>query len=183
MIDQTTVTHSFRPATSADVAELVRLVNSAYRGDSSRRGWTTEADLLDGQRTDADEVGGLIAAADSLILLCVADAVIVGCVHLLSTPEGVHLGMLVVRPGMQGAGLGKRLIAAAEAEAVARWDAEVMVLHVIDLRAELVAYYERRGYRRTGRFDPFPQDVRFGIPKVSGLRLEVLEKPLAAHAA
>lgn len=42
-----------RPATIDDIPELVRLVNSAYRGEG---GWTGEAHLNGGPRTGAAEV-------------------------------------------------------------------------------------------------------------------------------
>jgi len=170
---------AFRPAGHDDVAAIVALVNSAYRGASSRRGWTTEADLLDGQRTDAAEIAGLVAARDSVILLCLADGVLAGSVHLRRDGDGAYLGMLVIDPGRQGAGLGKRLMAAAESWVVREWACVRMWMTVITLRHELIAFYGRRGYRRTGRIVPFPAgDPRFGLPKVAGLEMEVLEKDL-----
>lgn len=171
---------SFRPAELADVDTIVTLVNSAYRGDSSRQGWTTEADLLDGQRTDADEIRSLILDKNSLILLGWCQGQLISSVHLQNTQErAAYLGMLTVRPGLQGAGLGRRVMEAAEDFARRTWGARRMRMTVIDRRHELIAYYERRGYRRTGESIPFPDDPRFGLPKVAGLRLEVLEKRIA----
>lgn len=171
---------SFRRAAAADVGAVVALVNSAYRGESSRAGWTTEADLLDGQRTDAEEISRLIGMDGSVILLCLLDGEIIGSAHLDRVDAAVaYLGMLVIRPTLQGRGLGSRLMGAAEDFARAEWGAARMEMQVIVLRHELIAYYRRRGYRRTGEIRPFPaSDPKFGLPKVGGLMFEVLEKPL-----
>ncbi len=174
----------FRPAGQNDVAAVVSLVNSAYRGASSRRGWTTEADLLDGQRTDAAEIAGLIAAPGSIILLCLDDGVLAGSVHLRRDGDGAYLGMLVIDPVRQGVGLGKRLMAEAESRVGREWGCVRMWMTVITLRHELIAFYGRRGYRRTGRIVPFPVgEARFGLPKVDGLEMEVLEKHLGPGQA
>src|SRR5438876_243583 len=93
---------SFRQARREEARLIANLVNSAYRGDSSRLGWTTEADLLDGQRTDEAEVRGLIEAEGSMILLCLQGAEVIGSVHLQKMDTAAYLGMLVVRPGLQG---------------------------------------------------------------------------------
>lgn len=169
---------SYRPAVKADVGRIVALVNSAYRGESSRAGWTTEADMLDGQRTDADEVSRLIAADDGIILLCLEYEEIIGTVHLQHGKHVAYMGMLVIKPGLQSQGLGKKLMLAAENTAIKMWDVSKMLMYVVTLRHELIAFYERRGYSRTGKFKEFPQDVRFGIPKVAGLKIGLMEKTL-----
>jgi ribosomal protein S18 acetylase RimI-like enzyme len=169
---------SFREAGIDDVDRIVELVNSAYRGESSRVGWTTEAYLLGGQRTDRDEILGLVEATDSMILLCLQENRIVGSVHLRKERRGAYLGMLVVKPILQGAGLGKRIMAEAERRVQQEWGVDRMRMTVITLRHELIAFYERRGYRRTGQRLPFPESPRFGIPQVDNLELEVLEKTL-----
>ncbi len=169
---------TFRPARSEEAEQLVRFVNSAYRGDSSRVGWTTEAELLDGQRTDEEELRTLIQAEGSLLLLCLQGAIIVGSVSLQKTDNAAYLGMLVTRPDLQGHGIGKHLLQAAEAFVQQEWGVRKMQMTVITLRRELLAFYERRGYRRTGIIKPFPTDVRFGLPRIDGLQFEVLEKDL-----
>ncbi|MEK8090745.1 GNAT family N-acetyltransferase [Thermithiobacillus plumbiphilus] len=171
---------SFRRAEAADVDAIVRLVNAAYRGDSSRAGWTTEADLLGGQRTDAGEVRELIETDDSLILLGYQGPDLAGSLHLKREGGSAYLGMFAIQPTLQGAGLGKRFIDEAERIAREEWQVQTMRMSVIGFRQELIAYYERRGYRRTGELLPFPIDPRFGIPRVEGLQLEVLEKRLGA---
>jgi len=178
-LESTTSPYTFRKAHSGDDLDfLVALVNSAYRGDSSRVGWTTEADFLDGQRTDANEIRALIEAPDSMLLLCLQGDEIVGSVNLQRANEAAYLGMLVIRPDLQSQGIGKHLMQAAEAAVQQEWGVRKMEMTVITLRAELLAFYERRGYRRTGIIKPFPTDVRFGLPRVEGLQFEVLEKEL-----
>jgi GNAT superfamily N-acetyltransferase len=169
---------TFRVATSADVASIVRLVESAYRGDTGREGWTTESDLLDGQRTDAEQVGGLIVRADSQVLLAERELSLVACAHLEKQGDAGYFGMFSVSPREQRGGVGKGVLAEAERIAAA-WGCGEMRMTVIDIRSELVAWYERRGYHRTGRFEPFPYgDARFGIPRRADLRFEVLVKKL-----
>ena len=175
---------TFRSARPADVEAIVALVESAYRGDSGRRGWTTESDLLDGQRTDAADVAATIARPDSRILLLEQDGRILASCHLERQGEVAYFGMFAVDPSLQTGGLGKRLLAEAERIAREEWQCRVMEMTVIVQRAELIAWYERRGYSRTGLFKPFPYgDVRFGVPRREGLRFEVLTKPLAGAAA
>lgn len=168
----------FREADEADVADLVGLVESAYRGEASRAGWTTEADLLDGRRTDADLVREIIATADSRMLIAERDGRIVGCCQLEHRDDHAYFGMFAVRPSAQGSGLGRRILA--EAERVAREDWAVARLHmtVIRQREDLIAWYVRRGYRRTGELSPFPYgDERFGLPRRDDLAFELLVKP------
>lgn len=170
---------AFRNAVPADVPAIVALVESAYRGDASRAGWTTEADLLDGQRVDAMGVAEIIAKADSRILLGVSGARLRVCCHIEKQDEACYFGMFSVQPKRQGAGIGKRMLAEAERIARDEWKCKKMEMTVISVRNELIAWYERCGYRRTGKFKPFPYgDERFGIPKRDDLRFEILEKPL-----
>ncbi len=169
----------FRAATVADIPAVVHLVESAYRGDVSRQGWTTEADLLDGRRTGADDVGACIAQHRSVILLAERDAEPVACAHVADDDGAGYFGMFSVHPGLQGGGIGKQLLEHAERFVREHWSLPVMRMTVIDVREELVAFYERRGYRRTGVIKPFPYgDERFGLPKRDDLRFEVLEKLL-----
>jgi len=167
---------SFRPARRQDILRIVSLVNSAYRGESGKQGWTTEADLLDGQRTDEEEISRLLEAQDSMILLAECGGALVASAHLEKHEEGAYLGMLAVAPSLQGRGIGKRLMAAAEDKAAREWGAGKILMTVITLRHELIAFYGRCGYARTGRVRPFPTSEKFGIQKVPGLQLEYLEK-------
>jgi len=172
---------AFRTATSADASAISTLVNSGYRGESSKRGWTTEADLLGGQRTDPELVREMIQSAGSRIeLACDDGGSLAGCVHLRKEPSGsCYLGMLTVDPARQAGGIGKRLLIHSE-EVARRWGCTRMRLTVIAGREELLRFYERRGYARTGATEPFPEhDPRFGVPKVKGLEFVEFAKALA----
>ena len=169
----------YRAATVADIDAIVALVTSAYRGDSSRAGWTTEADFLEGARIDRDVLRADLERADSRVLLAEQDGRLLACAHVARDGDAGYFGMFAVRPGLQGGGLGKRLLAECERIARDEWGLAAMRMTVIDIRDELIAFYERRGYRRTGIKKPFPAtDPRFGLPKRDDLRFEVLEKAL-----
>ncbi|MER7969061.1 GNAT family N-acetyltransferase [Streptomyces sp. NPDC096080] len=170
---------TFRDATDADVGDLVALIESAYRGDSSRTGWTTEADLLQGQRTDPRGVREVIESPDSRLLVVERDGRTIACCQLEHRGDHAYFGMFAVSPALQGAGLGKTIIAEAERAARESWGVGEMHMTVISVRDDLIAWYERRGYRRTGRTTPFPYgDERFGIPLRTDLRFELLIKEL-----
>lgn len=171
-----TVGLTFRKAREDEVDLIVSLTNSAYRGETSRIGWTTEADLLDGQRTDGIEILSLIRDEHSMMLLCLLDDEIIGSVNLQNTGTAGYLGLFVVKPGLQGRGIGREFLREAEATAQREWRVTKVTMTVISIRPELIAYYERRGYRRTGESKPFPDDPAGGVPLVEGLRLDVLEK-------
>ncbi len=172
---------TIRDAAVGDVDGIVRLVESAYRGQSSRAGWTTEADLLDGGRTDAAEVAGMLAAPDSVMLLATDEAgTVLGCCHLQRRDERrAHFGMFAVRPALQGAGIGRRLLVAAEDRARRAWGSAVMEMTVLGQRADLIAWYLRRGYSATGETTPWPyRSATFGIPRRDDLYFATLAKPL-----
>ena len=170
---------TFRNATTADVPLLVELVTSAYRGESSRSGWTTEADLLEGNRIVPEVLLADIARPRSRILLAERDGTLLGCAHVAEEDGAGYFGMFAVRPGLQGGGMGRAILAEAERVAGEDWALPLMRMTVIDLRVELIEWYERRGYRRTGQTRPFPgTDPRFGLPLRDDLRFAVLEKEL-----
>lgn len=170
----------FRAATLDDIERLQPFVHAAYRGDSARRGWTHEADLLDGQRIDAEGLSDAINDPPQVILLAEEDSELRGCVSITDKgQELAYLGLLTVDPERQGGGLGRRLIGAAEAEAASRFGADRMEMTVIAQRAELIAWYERCGYVLTGERRPFPaSDPRFGLPRRDDLVFVVLAKAL-----
>lgn len=173
----------FRNAVAADVPAVVALTESAYRGDASRAGWTTEAELLDGQRTDAGEVAELIGNPGVKVLLAERGGrLLASCV--LQRLAGEHagdgyFGMFAVCPALQGRGTGSAMLAEAERIARDEWHCRTMRMTVIDVRCELIEWYGRRGYRCTGEHRPFPYgDARFGIPRRDDLRFEWLVKDL-----
>lgn len=171
---------NFRNASAADVDAIVALVESAYRGDSSRQGWTTEADMLDGQRTDSADVVRLIAHVHSRVLLLTrSSGQLRACAHIERQKEVCYFGMFSVKPTEQGSGIGRAMLAEGERIARDEWACREMQMTVISIRDELIAWYERRGYQRTAIFKPFPYgDARFGLPKRDDLRFEILSKRL-----
>ncbi len=173
----------FRAATPRDLDAIVALVTSAYRGDTSRAGWTTEADFLDGNRIDAEVLRADIERPGSRVLLAERNGELLACAHVSEDDGAGYFGMFSVVPGLQGGGIGKQVLA--ECERIARddWQLPAMRMTVIDIRDTLIAFYERRGYRRTGIVKPCPYgDERFGLPQRDDLRFEVLEKDLRTGA-
>lgn len=150
-------------ATVADIPAINRLVNRAYRGDSSRQGWTTEADLLSGLRTTEADLYESLANPQAHVLTYRAEGRLLGCVYLERKEAELYLGMLTVSPDCQTEGIGKRLLGAAE-EVARNFGCQAIVMTVISQRHELIAWYERRGYQSTGATKPFPDDPRFGVP-------------------
>lgn len=172
----------FRQAKFDDVDDVVALVESAYRGESSKAGWTTEAHLLDGQRTDTAAVRDIIGSDDAQVLLAVdpkTDAT-VACCQLERRADGVaYFGMFAVAPRLQGAGTGKEMLAEAERRAKDDWGCARIEMTVIAQREDLLAWYLRRGYREIGERRPFPYgDDRFGLPRRPDLEFTVLAKEL-----
>jgi ribosomal protein S18 acetylase RimI-like enzyme len=166
---------SITKATLADASELTALVNSAYRGESSQKGWTSEAHLLDGIRIDEPTMAEYLQDADTTILKYTDDnGQIIGCVYLQLRKQKLYLGMLTVSPTLQTSGIGRQLLH--EAEKIAhQLNCRVIFMTVITTRLELIKWYERRGYQATGKIEPFPEDTKFGAPK-QAIQLAVFEK-------
>lgn len=167
----------FRTATLADIPALDQLVNSAYRGERSKQGWTTEADLLDGIRTSEASLKKMLNTPGAVILLAEEDKQLKGCVYLEKQQKALYLGMLTVKPDEQGKGTGAQLLTASEQKAV-EWGCDRIRMTVIAVRRELIAYYERKGFAATGERQPFPNDPAFGVPK-RPLEFLVMEKMLS----
>ncbi len=169
-----------RRAIPADRDALHSLIERAYRGAAARRGWTHEADLLGGQRTDRAALTAMLDDPLSRLLLAFDDGALVGCVHVAARGDGLcYLGLLSVDPDCQGRGIGSRLIAAAEDCARTELHATTMEMTVIARRTELIAYYARRNYLPTGEVRPFPRtDSRFGLPLADDLDFAVLARSL-----
>ncbi len=165
-----------RKALKPDAEALATLINSAYRGDSSRAGWTTEADMVSGDRINAEGVLSLMQEKDSFFLLYLDEQdELLGCVHLhQENPETLYFGMLAVEPKSQAKGVGRQLLQAIEAESI-KLKCQQLRLTVIEIRDELIAYYERNGFRLTGAEYPFPYPANLKIP---GLKLLEMIKPL-----
>jgi ribosomal protein S18 acetylase RimI-like enzyme len=152
-------------AVLADAPALNQLVNSAYRGDTSRQGWTTEADLLDGTRIDEAAMRDLIEKPGTVILTYREAGELLGCVELRFQEGKLYLGMLSVKPDTQGTGIGKKLMQAAEDYATQQ-NINAIIMTVISVRKELIDWYIRHGYQLTGERKPFiVPDTRWGVPK------------------
>ena len=166
-----------RKATVNDIPELVQLINSAYRGESSKKGWTTEADLLDGARISIDSLASMLEKPGvTMLLYCNEINSIEGCMYLQQQDNKLYLGLLTVAPQLQAKGIGKQLLTAAENHAHAV-QCTVITMTVISIRRELVAWYERHGYQPTGETKPLPADSAVGLPR-QALELIVMEKTI-----
>ena len=165
-------------ATPDDIPALVSLLNSTFRGDASKKGWTTEADLLKGDlRTDEVTLAKLMQTPGAVFLKYVnEDNNIDGCIFLEKKDSRLYLGMLSVSAMIQAKGIGKQLMAAATEHAV-RHQCSSIFMRVISVRRELIAWYERQGYINTGKTEPFPTDQRFGIP-TQPLEFIIMEKEI-----
>lgn len=171
-----------RIAKVSDTPVICALVNAAYRGETSRTGWTTEADLLTGVRTSERTIQALIESDNACILLGEeAGGVVAACICLerhVESPETVHLGMIAVSPLLQNRGYGKTMILAAEKLAGAQWQVKRSEMMVISLREELIAFYQRLGYQPTGETVPFPHEPDMWQAQVENMQLIVLQKML-----
>lgn len=170
----------FRAANLDDSDAIVELVTEAYRGEAGPAGWTTEAGLVEGPRIDAALLASELADPNGLVLVGIDGGVILACCTLARRSDAAgYFGMFAVSPARQGGGLGKEVLAEAERIARDAWGLVTLELTVIDRRSELIAFYERRGFARTGEFRPFPHGKeRFGMPRRDDLRLTVLRKRL-----
>ncbi|EJL62093.1 GNAT family N-acetyltransferase [Flavobacterium sp. CF136] len=155
-------------ATSADIPALNILINSAYRGESSKKGWTTEADLLEGKRTTEEELIQTIEDPKNTILKFTENDKIIGSVLLVEKEQQLYLGMLTVSPELQNSGIGKKMLAEAENHAKTLGLSSI-IMTVISVREELIAWYKRHGYVDTGKREAFPE---------SHIHVTVSEEPL-----
>lgn len=173
------------PVTESQLVAIHTLVHRAYRGDSARTGWTHEADLLDGQRTDMDALTDMVSGPPNHLLAAWDGGRPLACIALTEKPgDRVYVGMVTVDPALQGSGIGRDLLRSAEDYAATRLYARFAEMTVIVQRVELIQWYERRGYRQTGERRPFPlNDPRFGLPRRDDLEFLVLEKPLIASGS
>jgi len=163
-----------RRAEKKDIPIINELVNNAYRGENSKIGWTTEADLLDGIRIDEASLEEMLMNPNAVVLLAETATKIEGCVYLEQQDDALYLGMLTVKPELQSLGIGANLLAASEKHAK-QLGCKKIKMTVITVRDTLIAYYQRKGYKTTGETRPFPTDPKFGIPK-QPLEFIVLEK-------
>lgn len=167
---------TFRAANESDAEAIAELVNRAYRPGSGATGWTHESELVSGNRTSAIQVVETITRPNSVILVGLKKLEIVACVHVEKEGGNCHIGMLAVNPTLQGAGAGKQILAHAERYATEVFGSEKFIMIVVSSRSELISFYLRRGYQRTGAVMDYPLSAGAGIPKDPALKIEVLEK-------
>jgi ribosomal protein S18 acetylase RimI-like enzyme len=170
----------FYKAELVDAASTAALINTCFRGEASRKGWTTEADILDGRRTTTEEIAAIIKRGDAFVLIGVLNDEIVAAAccerQVIAGKQTAHFGKISVKPTLQNKGYGKDLIYAAEAMTKREWRVLGFHMSVISLRHELIEFYERLGYERTGEFAEFPVNSALWQPKVDGLSLQYLVK-------
>lgn len=159
-----------------DIIYLVPLINSAYRGETAKKGWTYESDLISGTiRIDDDGIKELLNDPNSVFLKYTSsEQQIIGCVYLQKQEDKLYLGMLTVSPHLQGGGIGKKLLEAAEVHAH-KVQCDSIIMRVITLRKELINWYERHGYIDSGKFEPFPENSPYGQP-LQKLVFKILKK-------
>jgi ribosomal protein S18 acetylase RimI-like enzyme len=171
---------NFYKAELVDAEAIATLINSAYRGETSRKGWTFEADILDGLRTTTVDVGKIIKQENAFMLIGVLNDEIVATIccewQELAFNDTVHFGMIAVKPSLQNKGYGKTMIKAAEAITFREWRVVGFHMAVISIRHELIAFYERLGYKRTGEYVDFPVNPAVWQPKIEGLNLQYMAK-------
>ena len=166
----------FRRATAQDIAALNLLVNRAYRPAAGEGGWTHESALVAGARISAQQVGELFTP-DAAVLLLRQQGEIVACVHVQADgPDAAGIGMLASEPRLQAQGLGKQMLQHAEQFALQQLGARILRMSVLSSRPELLAFYERRGYQRTGELESYPLTAGVGQPLRADLHLLMLEK-------
>ena len=172
---------TIRDAVPGDIPALHALVESAYRGEASRAGWTTEADLLGGQRTDPEDLAAIIADPDQAMLTAWDGETLLACIRIQRQPDGAgYFGMLAVSPTRQASGLGRRMVTAAEEAMAERFGARLIRISVFPQRDTLIAWYERLGYADTGRTLEFDYaNLRLGVALRDDLHFIVMEKALA----
>lgn len=164
-------------ASTPDIPALVALINSAYRGEGSKQGWTTEADLIGGLRTDEEDLTEIFKdPATTFLKYSNETGQVIGCMRLQQRGDRLYLGMLTVSPTLQAQGLGKQLLKAADEMAKMK-QCRAIFMTVFSARPELIAWYERHGYCKTGEVIPFQHNEKYEVVS-EGLKLEffVLEK-------
>jgi ribosomal protein S18 acetylase RimI-like enzyme len=166
----------FRTASKPEAEQIANLVNKAYRPESGKSGWTHESDLVAGARTNADQVLEIMTKPDSIILVGIKEAGISACIHLEKNGNNCYVGMLAVSPRLQETGIGKQMLAYAERYAIESFRPEKFIMLVMSARSELIEFYIRRGYQKTGVVMDYPSFAGVGTPKQNNQKVEVLEK-------
>ncbi|MCV6637316.1 GNAT family N-acetyltransferase [Candidatus Albibeggiatoa sp. nov. NOAA] len=170
---------TLKPATLDDAEYVNRLINQAYRG---QEGWTRETDIVDGKRSSIEDVRDLIKNPDSHILVAKLNEVLTACICVEEKEKQAYIGTFAVNPTFQNQGIGKIVLSLAEDYAVDKLGSQQLLMVVISQREELISFYERRGYQRTGKISEYPVHLNVGVPIIEGLTIEYLEKNITTDS-
>jgi len=160
-------------ASADDAQSLNLLINEAYRGQA---GWTTEIQIIEGARTSTKDVANLIQNQNTHLFTAKINGEIAACICVEAKENQTYIGTFAVNPNYQNQGIGKQVLHLAETFAVNQLSSKKIMMLVISQRKELISFYERRGYKRTGVITDFPVHLNVGIPTIEGLTIECLEK-------
>jgi GNAT superfamily N-acetyltransferase len=166
----------FSVAAHTEAGDVAALVNRAYRPAPAKGGWTHEADWVHGPRTTVPQVSALIDNGGAILKMTDSASRLIACVHVSASDAATRIGMLATDPTLQGIGLGSQMLDAAERYAAAHSMPRTAVINVLECRGELIAFYERRGYRRTGVVHPYPLSDGFGSPVMEGMTVVEMAK-------
>ena len=164
---------TFEPASIDDAESINMLINQAYRGEE---GWTRETEIVEGERSSVNDVMELIQNPETHLFVATIDGVAAACICIEEKEKQAYIGTFAVNPTFQNQGIGKQALSFAEKHAFNQLGSNKFVMVVISQREELISYYERRGYRRTGEISEYPVHLNVGIPAIEGLTIECLEK-------
>jgi N-acetylglutamate synthase-like GNAT family acetyltransferase len=150
-----------RIAEAADGEAITRLINAAFQ---------VERYFLGADRIALEEIRARLTRGK--FILAEEDGQLTGCVYVEPGGERAYLGLLSVKPSLQGTGRGKQLMDAAEDHCRAA-GCRFLDLRVVNLRTELPPFYQKLGYVETGSM-PFPEEVQTIMP----CHLLIMSKPL-----
>lgn len=164
-------------AKEGDIQEISNLINLTYSGYSGKKGWTTEADLLSGQKVTPKAIGEILSNPNKKILVSRGNKLLLGCVFLEKRDKSIYLSALTVNPNFQRKNIGSKLLSSSETFSSLFWKIYNIEMTVLNQRHELLEWYKKRGYKDFGLRLPFPYwNKEMGIPKIGGLEFVVLTK-------
>lgn len=168
--------NAIRLANSSDIQNIAELVNLTYRPSDANISWTNESSYMKGNRISDEHIRDILLNPNAVILVAYEDQTLMGCVMIEKMESTAKIGMLTIRIEFQKQGFGKQLLGVAENYAFKRFLAKDIRMHVLTVRTELIDFYVRRGYQRTGIIHPYPVKAGFGLPLIDNLEFEVLTK-------
>lgn len=154
---------------------LLNLINAAYR-TSDTHSWTNESTLVSGSRISVEMLTTLIEQSqnlntkDCLYVATVHDPEtklenILGCIAVTKFENTIEIGTFAVQPNLQNSGIGKQILTVLESLMIRNHpNVNSFRMWVLDLRIELINFYQRRGYVLTGQSESYPIDAGVGKP-------------------